>query len=260
MSTITPPDMRPLTITRMVMRHWLLFFIILYGAFNALPFIAPVLMKLGWSGGGNAIYTFYSMLCHQMAQRSFFLFGERVMYDLDQIPVALTGRTGADTLLLRSFRGDDVLGWKVAWSDRMVSMYTGIWLVSVVYWALSRIRPVRPISIWLFGLLALPIALDGGTHMISDTLGGLTTGFRYHNNWLAVLTGHAFSDNFYRGDALGSFNSWMRLISGLLFAVGAVWLAFPLVDRYAQTTVRQIDYKIARISGSRPPFDAEIQV
>jgi hypothetical protein len=43
--------------------------------FNALPFLAPVFMKLGLEGIGRAIYLIYWPLCHQMAQRSFFLFG-----------------------------------------------------------------------------------------------------------------------------------------------------------------------------------------
>lgn len=245
MTTTTPHTApRSLLVTRWLMRHWLAVFLVLYGIFNALPFVAPVLMELGWTGGGNALYTFYSALCHQMAQRSFFLFGEHAMYNIDQLPVDLTGNTGMDTLLLRDFRGNDTLGWKVAWSDRMVSMYAGIWLVGVVYWLVSRVRPQKPITIWLFALLALPMALDGGTHMISDMSGGLIEGFRYHNDWLASLTGHALPVSFYSGDALGSFNSWLRLITGLLLAVGAVWLAFPLIDRYARDTEDAVNTKL----------------
>jgi uncharacterized membrane protein len=230
------------------MRHWLLIFLVVYGIFNALPFVAPALMETGWTGGGNAIYTFYSALCHQMAQRSFFLFGDHVMHNLDQFPVALTGRTGTDTLLLRNFRGNEMLGWKVAWSDRMVSMYGGIWLVGMVYGLVSRVRSHKPISVWMFALLALPMVIDGGTHMVGDSLGGLTTGFRYHNDWLASLTGHALPESFYSGDALGSFNSWMRLLTGLLFAVGTVWFAFPWMDRYARSTQAEIDNKLSRIA------------
>lgn len=247
----TQRSLRPLYITRSLLQHWLLIFIVVYGIFNALPFLAPVLMKMGWSGGANMIYTFYSGLCHQMAQRSFFLFGDHFMYEMDQLPVNLTGNTGTDTLLLREFRGNETLGWKVAWSDRMISMYAGIWLVSLVYWAASRFRPPKPVSIWLAGLLVIPIALDGGTHMISDMAGGLVEGFRYHNDWLAILTVHAFPESFYRGDALGTFNSWLRLFTGLLLAVGAVWLAFPYMDRHAQSTVIDIDAKIERVSISR---------
>lgn len=247
MNTHAPPNLKPLYTLRILMQHWLPIFLVVYGLFNLLPFLAPVLMKFGWSGGGNAIYTFYSALCHQMAQRSFFLFGERTMYSIDQLPVTLTGHTGTDTLLLRNFRGNDALGWKVAWSDRMVSLYTGIWLAGMVYWLVSRVRPQKPIPLWLFGLSVLPMAIDGGTHMISDTLEGLTTGFRYHNAWLASLTGSALPESFYSGDALGSFNSWMRLLTGLLLAVGAVWLTFPLMDRHARSTLVDIDTKIGRV-------------
>ncbi len=251
MSTTSQPNLRPLYMTRALIRHWLLIFIVFYGLFNLLPILAPVLMKIGWSAGGNAIYTFYSALCHQMAQRSFFLFGDHIMYEIDQLPVNLTGNTGTDTLLLRAFRGNETIGWKVAWSDRMISLYAGIWLVGLVYWIASHFRPQRPISIWLAGLLVIPIALDGGTHMISDMAGGLVEGFRYHNAWLATLTGDAFPESFYRGDSVGTFNSWMRLLTGLLLAGGAVWFAFPYMDHYAQSTVLEIEAKIEHSLAAR---------
>jgi hypothetical protein len=77
-------------------------------------------------------------------------------------------------------------------------------------------------------LLLLPIALDGGTHMVSD-FAGIGNGFRDTNAWLAVLTNNAFRSTFYTGDALGSFNSLMRFITGFLAGLGIVWLAFPYV-------------------------------
>jgi len=223
------------------MRHWLAIFLVVYGIFNALPFAAPVFMQLGWTGAADTIYTGYSLLCHQMAQRSFFLFGDHFMYAPDDLPLALTGVTGTDTLLLRNFRGSDALGWKVAWSDRMVSLYGGVWLVGLVYWMVARVRTVKPVPIWLFVLLMLPMAIDGSTHMLSDGLGGLMAGFRYHNSWLAALPGNRLPDAFYSGDAFGSFNSIMRLLTGLLAAVGAVWLAFPIIDQSTHKAVEQID-------------------
>jgi len=45
------------------------------------------------------------------------------------------------------------------------------------------------------------------------------------------LTGNTFPATFYVGDALGSFNSWMRLITGILFALGVVWFIFPYLGR-----------------------------
>lgn len=65
--------------------------------------------------------------------------------------------------------------------------------------------------------------------MISD-LAGIGQGFRDTNIWLQVLTNHALLMTFYQGDALGSFNSWVRLITGMLFGPGLVWFAFPYLN------------------------------
>jgi len=124
-----------------------------------------------------------------------------------------------DPAVLRQFIGTPDMGWKVAWSDRMVSMYTTIPLSALLYAAPHRGKRLRPLPLWGFALLALPLVIDGGTHMISD-LAGIGQGFRYTNDWLAALTGNVFPQTFYAGDALGSFNSWMRLITGVLFGLG----------------------------------------
>jgi hypothetical protein len=50
------------------------------------------------------------------------------------------------------------------------------------------------------------------------------------------LTNQAFPASFYAGDAFGSFNSWLRLLTGALFGLASVWLAFP----YADATFNQI--------------------
>jgi hypothetical protein len=61
--------------------------------------------------------------------------------------------------------------------------------------------------------------------------GDFTAGFRYTNDWLANLTNHAFSRSFYIGDTLGSFNSWMRIFTGLLFGLTCAAFIFPYVDQ-----------------------------
>ncbi len=116
------------------------------------------------------------------------------------------------------------MGWKVAWSDRMISFYTSVWLFSVVWYPLRR--RIKPLPWWGFVLLLLPMALDGGTHFLSD-LAGIGNGFRDTNEWLVGLTNNSLSATFYAGDALGSFNSLMRLVTGLLAGLGIIWLAFP---------------------------------
>jgi uncharacterized membrane protein len=224
-----------------------LVFVLVFGTYNFLPFLAPVAMKLGWEGIGRAIYAVYSVLCHQMAQRSLLLFGPHPMLNLDQLPLALTGSTAADMQMLRQFIGNAEIGWKVAWSDRMVYMYSSVWLASVVFWLMPRKRPIKHMPFWLFGLLLLPMLVDGSTHFLSD-LAGLTHGFRYENAWLARLTRNAFPATFYSGDALGSFNSWMRMFSGILFGSGVVGLAMPIIDGEMRCTSRVLAWKPGAVS------------
>lgn len=202
--------------------HWFAAFLLVYGTWVFVPFLAPVFMHMGWTGAGKAVYFIYSFFCHQLPERSFFWFGEKTMYSLGEIQSAW--QNTANPLILRRFIGNEAMGWKVAWSDRMISFYTSVWLFAVL-WHPFR-RRIKPLPWWGFVFLLLPIALDGGTHAVSD-LAGLGRGFRDTNMWLAVLTNHLLPAAFYAGDAPGSFNSIMRLITGLLAGLGIVWLAFP---------------------------------
>ena len=208
-------------------QHWLLVFNIAWGVFVITPFLAPVFMQIGATGVGNGIYFVYQFFCHQLPERSFFLFGPQPMYPLSQI---VTVTQSADPLVLRQFIGGPGWGWKVAYSDRMVSMYTGFWIAALVFAAFRR--RIRPLPIWGFLLLCLPMVLDGGTHLLSDIQAGQNfgTGFRDANVWLAQLTSYAFSATFYAGDAFGSFNSIMRLLTGALFGAATVWFVFPYMD------------------------------
>ncbi len=206
-------------------RHWFLAFAVGYGAWVWLPFLAPAFMHRGWTGAGRLIYLIYAFFCHQLPERSFFLFGPKLMYPLSQIQAA--GANTLNPLILRQFIGNAGMGWKVAWSDRMVSFYTSIWIFAVLWKGLGR--KGRPLSWWGCVLLLLPIVLDGGTHAISD-FAGIGHGFRDSNQWLALLTNNALPAGFYAGDALGSFNSWMRLVTGILAGLGLVWFAFPHVE------------------------------
>ena len=205
--------------------RWIWFFGFIFGMYVGLPFLAPVLMQLGWTGGGEAIYFIYSFLCHQLPERSFFFFGPKAMYSLGEIQSAWTQTL--DPFILRQFIGSPDMGWKVAWSDRMVSMYTSIWVFGLIWWPLRK--RVKKLPWWGFVLFLLPMAIDGTTHFIGD-LAGLGQGFRDTNAWLVALTQNSLPVSFYSGDALGSFNSWMRLLTGILFGAGVVWFGFPYLD------------------------------
>jgi uncharacterized membrane protein len=215
-------------ISNWIRRHWFLLFISIIGVYVGLPWLAPVFMELGWTNAGNAIYLIYMTQCHQLPQRSFFLFGDKAMYALSDVQSAW--KNSANPLVLRQFVGNSELGWKVAWSDRMVYMYTSVILWGVILFYPRRSK-LKPLPWWGFLLLLLPMAIDGGTHFISDIVGGIGSGFRDSNIWLSSLTGNTFPATFYTGDALGSFNSWMRLVTGILFALGVVWFIFPYLQR-----------------------------
>ena len=211
---------------------WIKLFLLVYGIWVLLPFLAPVFMQAGWIGPAKAVYTIYSFLCHQLPQRSLFLFGQQTMYSLAEIQSAW--QNTFDLLVLRQFIGDPSMGWKIAWSDRMISFYGGIWLFGLL-WLPFRDR-VKQIPWWGFILLLLPMMVDGVTHTVSD-FAGVGQGFRDTNTWLVNMTNNSFPALFYAGDALGSFNSWLRWISGLLAGLGLVWFAFPSIDS-AFTAVR----------------------
>jgi len=227
-------------------RHWLLVVIILLGVWVGLPLLAPVFMQLGWNQAANLIYTLYATQCHQLPQRSFFLFGQQPMYSLGEIQAAWENTN--DPLILRQFVGNEVMGWKVAWSDRMVAMYTSL-LVFGLVWAWRSRRP-KPLPWWGLVLLLVPMAADGGAHMVSD-LAGIGQGFRDSNGWLAALTGYSLPSTFYAGDNLGSFNSWMRLVSGLLFGLGVVWFGFPYLAAGFDSIRQELERKLGRASEIR---------
>lgn len=208
-----------------ISRHWLFIFNVPIGLYVGLPWLAPLFMQRGWTAAGYLIYLIYSTQCHQLPQRSYFLFGRKVMYSLAEIQAAWQPTN--DAAILRQFIGNPAMGWKVAWSDRMVSMYTTLFIASLLF-GLVRTR-LKPLSLRGFAFLVLPMLLDGGTHVISD-LAGIGHGFRDSNIWLALLTGNLFPATFYAGDALGSFNAWMRFITGVLFGIGVIWLVYPYIE------------------------------
>lgn len=229
--------------TLIFLRHWLLLFNLIWAVFVITPWLAPVFRNIGWTGAADAIYLAYATQCHQLPQRSFFLFGPKTMYSLAEIQQAW--QVTNNPMVLRQFVGSSAMGWKVAWSDRMVAMWTSILIGGLLYWPWQK--RLKPLPVWAAALFILPMALDGSTHLLSD-LAGIGNGFRDSNAWLAWLTGNVFPATFYAGDAVGSFNSWMRLISGLLFGIGLVWLTYPYLQEWFTDVANEIEGKLRRAS------------
>ena len=211
-----------ITIGGWLSSHAFLVILVVYGLWVFIPFLAPVFMNIGWTGPGRAIYVVYSFFCHQLPERSLFFFGEKSMYSLGEIQAVWYDTV--NPMVLRGFIGNNSMGWKVAWSDRMISFYSSIWLFALLGYPFRH--AIRSLSWWGLGLLLLPILVDGGTHAISD-LAGIGQGFRDTNSWLVAWTGGSLPASFYRGDALGSFNSIMRLVTGVLAGLGIAWTVFP---------------------------------
>ena len=233
-------------LTLFISRHWMTVFIVVYGIWVLAPFTAPFLMAAGATGAGNALYAVYSLFCHQLPERSFFFFGPKPMYSLAEIGAVWPTD---NALILRQFVGNTEMGWKMAWSDRMISVYGGVWLGGILY-GLSKGRLRMPLLAWaLIGVL--PLGIDGVSHMLNDILAGTTgLGFRDTNAWLAALTGNLLPQSFYAGDALGSFNSWARWITGFLFAFTTVFALFPIIGDSMELTARDAERQLMRLTAS----------
>ncbi len=206
--------------------HWLAIVIGLLVVYAGLPWLAPVFMKLGWTGPASAIYLAYSFMCHQLPQRSYFLFGQKLTYSLPEISTVWQWQTFAD---LRQFTGTPEMGYKVAFAHRLSAIWLSVLAGSLIFGAVRR--RARPLPFKWYLLLMLPMAVDGFTHMFTEV--GLVD-WRTTNAWfqpLAGLLGMQLSTSFYAGTSLGSLNWALRTLTGGLFGLASVWFAYPHIER-----------------------------
>jgi uncharacterized membrane protein/glutaredoxin len=208
-------------------RHWLAAFNLAVLVYVGLPFAAPTLMHLGYERQARWIYTVYSPLCHQLAFRSWFVFGEQPAY-----PRALAGTnlvsygqaTGLDEndyLGARAFLGNPTVGYKTALCERDIAIYGAIFLSGIAFVFLRKW--IKPIPIWLWFLIGIvPIALDGGTQLISVLpIPGLS----------AILP-------------MRESTPLLRTLTGGLFGVANVWLAYPYIEESMAETRALIAAKL----------------
>ena len=203
--------------------HWLLAFNVSMGLFIGGTLLPPLLMHLGLQGPARVVYTLYGLNCHQLPERSYFLFGPHGVdtYSREQVIA-----WGANPDHLRGFVGNPQVGFKLGMAERNTAIYGTWFLAGIVYGLLKKRLPRLR---WpLFLLLILPMALDGGSHLTSEVT---RLGFRDTNAWLAGWTGGALSASFYTGTTLGSFNWLLRTLTGALFAVACVWFIYPYLDQ-----------------------------
>ena len=166
-------------------RHWLWILNLALGLFLGGALAAPVLAALGWRSAADGLYAVYHFTCHQWAFRSFFLFGQQAVYSQQHL-----AELGTDPF---RFVGDQGLGWKMAFCERDLAIYVGLLLVGLIY---ARRRDMRPSGFVLYGVLILPMALDGFTQLF---------GWR-ESTWE------------------------LRVATGLLFGLASGWLVLPRLD------------------------------
>lgn len=162
--------------TMWITRHYMFLINTLLFLYIAIPFLAPVFMKIGWENAGRAIYTVYKPLCHQFAFRSWFLFGEQAVYPLElahlHYPITyedITNHVEVNPLEARNLVGDGNLGYKVALCERDIAIWGSLLITGLVFSATGRKLKRIPILLWLF-LGVLPILFDGGSQFFSSLL------------------------------------------------------------------------------------------
>jgi len=203
--------------------HWLLAFNVLSGLFIGLTVVAPLLMALGLERPARLLYAAYALNCHQLPQRSYFLFGPHGIdtYSLEQVVA-----WGADPAHLRRFVGNAEVGFKMAMAHRNTAIFGAIFVAGLVY-ALVR-RRVHPLPWKWFPVLVAPMLVDGLSHVINEITG---LGFRNTNAWAAWLTGNTLAPTFYAGTGIGSLNWLLRTVTGALVGIATVWLLYPLLKK-----------------------------
>ncbi|NPA26383.1 MAG: DUF2085 domain-containing protein [Chloroflexi bacterium] len=180
-------------------KHFLTGFLIFLGLFVTLPIAAPVFMHLGWETPARLIYKAYSLTCHQLAFRSWFLFGEQPAYPRAAAHVEglrsfgeVTGLDEQDLWAARAYIGDERVGYKVAICQRDIALWGAFFLFTLGYWLLKRrgIR-IKPLKWYWWLLAAIPIGLDGVSQLLSQ-IPHSPIPYRESTPLLRTLTGFLF--------------------------------------------------------------------
>lgn len=220
------------SITRFLGNHYLSLLNIFLLIYIGLPFLAPVLMKTGSTLPASLIYRVYSPMCHQLAFRSWFLFGAQPYYPRELAGVqgvtpyeALANTQEVDVVQARNFLGNEAVGYKVALCQRDVAIYGFMLLFGVMYSLTGRKLRSLPWYIWVV-VGMVPIALDGFSQLPS-----LAEGLPA---WLPFRE----STPLY------------RTLTGGLFGWVTAWYLFPMLEETARETRRIFQRKSAVIEQS----------
>lgn len=226
-----------------ITRHYLAVFNLFILLYVGLPFLAPVLMKNNLPAPARLIYGGYSFMCHQLAFRSVFLFGEQSIYprataEVDDLVTyeAATGNNPEDLFVAREFIGNDSVGYKVALCERDIAIYFGIFAFGLLFALTGRKIPPLPWYLWIV-IGMVPIGLDGFTQLLSQL------GIPFIN---AVIP--------YREST-----PTLRYLTGFLFGVSTAWFGYPLVESSMRDTRQILERKLKRIRENQQRSTTEAQ-
>jgi uncharacterized membrane protein len=210
---------------------WLMiFFLSLY---VGLPFLAPYLLKIGAPLPANVIYTIYKPLCHQLAFRSWFIFGEQPYYPRSTAGIEglITYEEISDQNVInireaQKFKGNDFTGYKVALCQRDIAIYASMLLFGLLFVVSGR--RIKSIKWYIWVIVAIiPIGIDGFSQLpgLASTL----------PSWIPVRES----------------NPLLRSITGSLFGFFTAWYLFPLIEESMLETRTIITEKIKYVNSFR---------
>ena len=208
--------------------HYMMVFNLIFLVYVGLPVLAPVLVKVGAEAPADAIYTVYRLFCHQLAYRSWFLFGEQTAYPRQLAGVAglktfeqVTGINALDISASQNFIGNPQLGYKVAFCERDVAIYGSIVLFGVIFSLTHNRLKSLPWYLWiLIGII--PIAVDGFSQLPS----------LLNYTWLSWLP-------------VRESTPFLRTITGFLFGFATAWFGYPYIEESMRETRLLMARKIA---------------
>lgn len=230
-------------------KHWLAVFNTFAFFYVGLPMLAPVLMYSGLTGPARVIYTAYGPMCHQMASRSFFLFGDqdaypRALADTEYTPIeaympgipefANVSTDPAEwpefLIPARQFLGNAQMGYKMAFCERDIGIYLFVFLGGLLYPFVRRYTRIKPLSPMAFLVLGMgPIGLDGFTQLLS------MYGLALDSSLMEAIF------------PLRESTPLLRTFTGAWFGLCLVWVAYPRIDISLQRTRRDLEAKLRRI-------------
>lgn len=134
--------------------------------------LAPVLMHYELEHPAQMIYWTYSHLCHQLAFRSWFLFGEQSHYPLasnlldNQISYqAIFNLDHVDLFEAQNLVGNIKAGYKMALCQRDLAIYSSLLIFGLFYlFSGQRIKKISLLVWVIFGII--PFAMDGLTQLL----------------------------------------------------------------------------------------------